>query len=540
MAQNGHPRSRSITGLSMASTTSHQEEPQIETPPLMSHQEIRAPGGFRRSFLLHRYSATHQSELSYEDLNSLRDRLPQFNHTKHEFNQMLQLYGHFAGLDLSDDESNESSYEEEEETAIDDESISLLPRRRFRPHQKHAPSATTTTPKAILLLLKSFIGSGVLFLPKAFANGGYLFSLISMIICSLFSYGCFVLLLSTKDKCKVSGYGDLGNLLYGRKLEICILLSIVLSQIGFAAVYIVFTATNLISLAAVFFPDYAKHMQMTFFIVFQTILFIPLSFTRNIAKLSSTAIIANFLIFLGLLYLYSYPIHHLIKYGPAKGDEIMKFNPKDWTLFIGTAIFTYEGIGLLIPIQESMKNKEHFHNSLIFTMVVVTLVFISMGLIGYFTFGGDVNTVILENFPQDSILTSLIQLFYSIAILLSSPLQLFPAIKILENWTFSKDKSGKYNKSIKWAKNYFRSICVIVTALIAFFGSDDLNKFVSLIGAFACVPLIYIYPPLLHFKASQIDKTLTFKWAFLDWCIGIFGLIMMIYTTYQTIILWTA
>ena len=35
---------------------------------------------------------------------------------------------------------------------------------------------------------------------------------------------------------------------------------------------------------------------------------------------------------------------------------------------------------------------------------------------------------------------------------------------------------------------------VVMCAGIAWAGADDLDKFVSLVGSFACVPLVYIYP----------------------------------------------
>lgn len=85
-----------------------------------------------------------------------------------------------------------------------------------------------------------------------------------------------------------------------------------------------------------------------------------------------------------------------------------------------------------------------------------------------------------------------VQFLYSLAILLSTPLQLFPAIRIIENGLFVK--SGKYSNKVKWEKNVFRFCLVIVTAIISWGGSDDLDKFVALTGSFACVPLVYMYP----------------------------------------------
>ena len=65
-------------------------------------------------------------------------------------------------------------------------------------------------------------------------------------------------------------------------------------------------------------------------------------------------------------------------------------------------------------------------------------------------------------------------------------------LAIRENELFTR--SGKYNPYIKWKKNVFRFVLVLICALVAWVGAGDLDKFVALVGSFACVPLVYIYP----------------------------------------------
>lgn len=115
-----------------------------------------------------------------------------------------------------------------------------------------------------------------------------------------------------------------------------------------------------------------------------------------------------------------------------------------------------------------------------------------MGALSYAAFGSSTKTVILLNLPQDNKFVNSVQFLYSLAILLSTPLQLFPAIRIMENGLFTR--SGKYNPYIKWKKNVFRFVLVVLCALIAWGGAADLDKFVALVGSFACVPLVYVYP----------------------------------------------
>lgn len=139
-----------------------------------------------------------------------------------------------------------------------------------------------------------------------------------------------------------------------------------------------------------------------------------------------------------------------------------------------------------------MKEPKKFPSVLAGVMIIITVIFVSMGALSYAAFGSATRTVILLNLPQDDKFVNAVQLLYSLAILLSTPLQLFPAIRILETELFSR--SGKYNPWIKWKKNVFRFFLVVCCALIAWGGAGDLDKFVALVGSFACVPLVYVYP----------------------------------------------
>ena len=332
----------------------------------------------------------------------------------------------------------------------------------------------------------------------------------------------------------------MGATLYGAPMKFAILFSIALSQIGFAAAYTVFTATNLKAFVENVFHLQPDSIGLAAYIILQALVFIPLSLTRNIAKLSGTALIADAFILLGLVYVYYYASSHVAHYGVS--HSMIFFNKTDWSLFIGTAIFTFEGIGLLIPIQESMRHPEKFQGSLSGVMVIVTVIFISCGLICYCAFGADVETVVLLNFPQDSPYTLTVQLLYALAILLSTPLQLFPAIRILEHWTFPANASGKHNPKVKWLKNYFRTFIVILAATLAWVGANDLDKFVSLVGSLACIPLIYIHPPLLHYRALLNDSTAMTAGKRLELAVDValclFGFGVMCYTSWQTIVLW--
>ena len=488
---------------------SHLEQEEAE----MNANAIKQPGGFRRDYLRRQAPDQHSGRRGEPNGLESQDGFPRtrqpMNMVTNSFLEFLTIYGHFAGEDLQEDDDDEYFPHEPDVNGIEDgdgesepgEGSALLTPGTPGIRKNKIKGENTPT-GAVLLLLKSFIGTGVLFLPKAYLNGGMMFSNVILLGVAALSYYCFILLVNTRLKVEGS-FGDIGGILYGRWMRVLILTSVALSQIGFVSAYIVFTAESMQAFVLAV-SKCRTWIDIKFMVLMQLVVFLPLSLIRDISKLGLTSFIAEVFIAAGLLYLGYFDIYTMANNGVA---DITNFNPRDWTLFIGTAIFTFEGVGLIIPIQGSMKNPAKFPPVLAGVMIFITVLFMLMGALSYAAFGSATKTVVLLNLPQDSKFVNAVQLLYSLAILLSTPLQLFPAIGIMETKLFPR--SGKNNPYTKWMKNIFRFFLVVVCALIAWAGAADLDKFVALVGSFACVPLVYVYPvcPMLCFDLIDANAT---------------------------------
>jgi len=471
--------------------------------------EQRVPGGFRRQFILR-----HQHRL-----NSV------YAPVTKNFVEFLDLYGSFAGEDLAESDDEADHAEEQGEAT---ETRPLLGRRQTTRGRKTGDASQT---KTFFTLLKAFIGTGILFLPKAFNNGGLLFSSITLVVVSLVTTLCFRLLLQCKTKYS-GGYGELGGAIGGKYLSAIILGSVTLSQIGFVCAGIIFTAQNMHSFAVAVAkgPDPISSKVL---IALQVVILIPLALIRNISKLGGAALLADVCILIGLSYIYYYTISTISGNGIAK--SVVLFNPNSFPLTIGSAIFTFEGIGLLLPIQTSMKEPQKFEKLLYIVMGLITVVFTAVGALAYAAFGSATKIEVISNFPQDSKLVNAIQFIYSFAVLVGTPIQLFPPVRIVEGQIFGY-LTGKKDTATKWKKNAFRAAAVIFCGLIAWVGADDLDKFVALIGSFACIPLVYIYPPLLHYKAMASNR-----WeSGADIAMMVVGVVAMVYTTSVTVSQWVS
>jgi len=107
-------------------------------------------------------------------------------------------------------------------------------------------------------------------------------------------------------------------------------------------------------------------ISVQYFFLMQLVIFLPLAMIRNLAKLSTTALVADVFILAGLIYIFGSEMAVISKNGAA---EVKLFNSKDFPLLIGsvdfglvclepsktdsfgnacrTAVFSFEGVGLV-------------------------------------------------------------------------------------------------------------------------------------------------------------------------------------------------
>jgi proton-coupled amino acid transporter len=181
-----------------------------------------------------------------------------------------------------------------------------------------------------------------------------------------------------------------------------------------------------------------------------------------------------------------------------------------------------------------MKKPHHFKGLLYFVMFLITAIFTSVGALCYATFGENTKIQIISNFPQDSPVVNSVQFLYSLAVLAGEPVQLFPAVRILETSIFGERATGKKSAAIKWKKNGLRTLTIAVCIGVAVVGASDLDKFVALTGSFACIPLVYMYPAYLHLKGVAESK----REKCLDLLTIVVGAVAMVYTTSVIVAQW--
>lgn len=132
------------------------------------------------------------------------------------------------------------------------------------------------------------------------------------------------------------------------------------------------------------------------------------------------------------------------------------------------------------------------------------------------------------------VLSSLVQLAYSIAVIFTFPLQAFPALEVVCHTTETKAGKNK-EESLIFKRNVTATVIVCLLGLAAVMATDYLGNVVSLIGSFVGIPIALIYPPLIH---NQLVKDSSMLTKCMNICLSGVGLFAAGAASYTTISQW--
>lgn len=141
-------------------------------------------------------------------------------------------------------------------------------------------------------------------------------------------------------------------------------------------------------------------------------MFVPLvivaTWIRNLDELASFSAIANVCIGFSLLVILYDELEHFITSRPnAKAavretGGIQLATYRTLPLFFGSVAFAFEGIGVVLPLENKMKYPEHAVRVVGVGMTIVVLLYMVFGMLGYLTFGDDIEASITLNLKSEN------------------------------------------------------------------------------------------------------------------------------------------
>ncbi|KAL5012674.1 hypothetical protein ScPMuIL_011225 [Solemya velum] len=411
--------------------------------------------------------------------------------------------------------------------------------------QEPPPDPRTSNMQCLMHLLKGNIGTGILAIPVAIKSSGLWVGTVGLVFIGLIATHCMHLLVSSSHK--LVKRTDKKALDYGKVMELTLATGtpclrrfakfgrgivngfLIFTQFGFCCVYIVFIARNIEQVVEVF---HSIDMNIHVYMAVVTGLLIPFCFVRNLTTLAPFSMFANILNFVGLIIIFQYIVQGL----PDTSTRPAFNSFSDLPMYFGTAVYAFEGIGLVLPLVNKMRKPEEFGGwvgVLNLGMVIVATLFIAVGFYGYLQFGDAVTGSITLNLPDKSWLYLSVKLMFALSIFITYALQLYVPIRII--WPHL-EKILEKRIPMKYAEYVFRTLLVLFT-----FGLSSvvphLDLLISLIGAFASSALALMLPAIIDLLTHTGEgERITPVMAIKDSVIILVGFVGFITGTYSSLL----
>lgn len=212
----------------------------------------------------------------------------------------------------------------------------------------------------------------------------------------------------------------------------------------------------------------------------------------------------------------------------------------NFPLFFGTVLFALEAVGVIIALENNMKQPKSFGGTagvLNIGMLCITVMYAVMGVLGYQRYGDTIQGSITLNIPSQDNLALAIKVMFAIAIFISYALQCYVPVEIIwKNYLFKRyDGTGNERKA-----EYVLRILVVLATFVLAVAIPRLGLFISLFGAFCLSALGIAFPAIMELCVAWPDNLgpgnyIVYKDIILV-IIGITGLLAGTYTSIRDIV----
>ncbi|XP_018325395.1 proton-coupled amino acid transporter-like protein CG1139 [Agrilus planipennis] len=250
-------------------------------------------------------------------------------------------------------------------------------------------------------------------------------------------------------------------------------------QFGICCVYVLFVGVNLKDFVDVYLD---KPWDIKIYMLIILIPFVLMISIRNLKLLAPFSTLANILTFVS----FGIVLYYIFQDLPSISDRPAFGTLYTFPLYFGTTLFALEAVGVVIAVENNMKTPKSFGGYcgvLNIAMIVITLLYVGMGFLGYWRYGDDSADSITLNFPPNDVLAKVVKILYSIAIYISYGLQGYVPVDILWNTYIVKKLEGSKHLLV-W--EYALRISSVFLTFILAATIPLLGLFISFFGAFAC------------------------------------------------------
>ncbi|XP_031339712.1 proton-coupled amino acid transporter-like protein pathetic isoform X2 [Photinus pyralis] len=373
----------------------------------------------------------------------------------------------------------------------------------YNPFENRNVEHPNSTVGALIHLLKSSLGTGILAMPVAFKNAGLLGGSIGTLFVGFLCTYCVHMLVSASHEiCRRAKIPSLGlaetcgaAFEYGPKslrrfstaVRISVDISMVITYFMITSVYVVFMSDSLRQLVEHWLPETTYSTRL-----YMVMIMVPLMLSSQVRELKHL-VPYSFLANIFMVTSFAISLYYLFLDIPDPSSRPLFSSIGHLPLFFSTVIFAMEGIGVVMPVENSMKKPQHFLGCpgvLNGAMSIVVLLYAVIGFFGYLKFGDETQGTITLNFPVDEIPAQILKLLIVLSVFFTYNLQMYVALDII--W---KKVDNRIVGSVKRNVTQVITRCLFVAGTVGIAAAvPNLEHIIGLVGSI-CLSIIGVLLP---------------------------------------------
>ncbi|XP_063224888.1 proton-coupled amino acid transporter-like protein pathetic [Bacillus rossius redtenbacheri] len=426
-----------------------------------------------------------------------------------------------------------------------DNSLELNPEHDYDPFKERNVELPNSDCGSLAHLVKCSLGTGILAMPHAIRSAGLLLGPVVTVLVGVLCAHCVHMLVSSshilckRERIPSLTYAGTAELAFRsgppslRRLSSAarifanfIMAATYLSSL---CVYLVFIATSIKQVVEHHYPDNVIDIRL--YVAMLMPFALALGMIRELKYLVPFSALANGFIVVGFAITLWYTVCDI----PPAGDKPYVAAAAELPVFFSTVIFAMEGIGVVMPVENSMRNPGHFlgcRGILVAAMSFVTILYTVVGLLGYLKYGDQTAASITFNLPTEDMLAQVVKLLIAVALLFSYGVQMYIPAEII--WPHVKRRVGE---SRQCAAHYAMRICIVCGTVCVAAAVPNLGPAISLVGAVCFSTLGLLCPAVVETATCWTSGLGRLRWRlWKNIAITILSLAALVSGTYKSVI----
>lgn len=368
-------------------------------------------------------------------------------------------------------------------------------------------------------MLKNLIGLGILTLPYATAQVGWLPSVVGMVIVAVLSL-CGILLAvaalarlqerreaESPERDALADVGEpeesypddalglsffhllVGEVIGGQAQLVCAL-SFVVGQYATGVAYVDIVATNLVIVVAG--GDDSARLGVLLALGALLALLSLTDSLRRVAYLSAIGLLIYVWIFVAL-------ICENIEFGTADTVVAVRSSSPNYGCWFGLTSFSFAGLPIAMLIHDDMEDREQFQSVMTGSYAITWVLYSSVAMLGYLCYGTSSEGVIYLSFKE--------YVFYQGSVLAVAVILIFSFVLQMMPLFDCAQKACARFPALAEIPRWALVIAVVGSTIFVAYCIPDCISVLDNVGSFAGVLVNFIFPALVYAWLTDPDET---------------------------------